>query len=299
MAELKSIAIALKNALLGGHVREFGALLHDAWLAKKRLAAGITTPGIDDAVRRGPAGRCPRRQDLGRRGRRSHVLLLRSRAPPSRGRGAGRPRRAPRGRPFRPERPPDLDGPLGGHGRRVPCRDGGPHRLPAARLWRARAARVRSRAAPGPPGRPRHLDHADARTADADPVCRRPLDRRRPAPRRDVRALPLLPVRREEGHDRYRPQHGVSVLRLAGGPGGRPVGHAKAAWTWSTDRAPACSAMPWRRRTSAAGCRWCSIPTGSRSSGAPAAVSRACRSSGSPTVRFGRRSGPAPAGPRA
>jgi len=48
MAELKSIAIALKNALLGGHVREFGALLHQAWLAKKRLASGISTPEIDE-----------------------------------------------------------------------------------------------------------------------------------------------------------------------------------------------------------------------------------------------------------
>jgi D-glycero-alpha-D-manno-heptose-7-phosphate kinase len=48
MAELKEIARSLKNALLRGRIRDFGSLLNDAWLAKKRLAADITTPGIDD-----------------------------------------------------------------------------------------------------------------------------------------------------------------------------------------------------------------------------------------------------------
>ena len=47
MDELKEIATALKNALLQGRLDDFGALLHQAWLNKKRMAAQISTPHID------------------------------------------------------------------------------------------------------------------------------------------------------------------------------------------------------------------------------------------------------------
>jgi D-glycero-alpha-D-manno-heptose-7-phosphate kinase len=48
MAELKEITIALKNALLQGHLTEFGHLLHEAWKNKKMMAKQITNPSIDE-----------------------------------------------------------------------------------------------------------------------------------------------------------------------------------------------------------------------------------------------------------
>jgi len=47
MDELKRIATALKNALLQGRLNDFGALLHEAWMNKKKMAAQISDPGID------------------------------------------------------------------------------------------------------------------------------------------------------------------------------------------------------------------------------------------------------------
>jgi len=44
----KVIAIELKNALLQGRLSDFGALLHDAWLEKKRLDASISSSEIDE-----------------------------------------------------------------------------------------------------------------------------------------------------------------------------------------------------------------------------------------------------------
>jgi D-glycero-alpha-D-manno-heptose-7-phosphate kinase len=48
MDELKRIAIALKNALLQGRLNDFGVLLHQAWMNKKKMAAQISDPAIDD-----------------------------------------------------------------------------------------------------------------------------------------------------------------------------------------------------------------------------------------------------------
>lgn len=48
MDELKRIATALKNALLQARLSDFGALLHEAWLNKKRMAGQISTPHIDE-----------------------------------------------------------------------------------------------------------------------------------------------------------------------------------------------------------------------------------------------------------
>jgi D-glycero-alpha-D-manno-heptose-7-phosphate kinase len=48
MSELKRITIALKNALLQGQLREFGALLHEAWENKKKMAEQISDPQIDE-----------------------------------------------------------------------------------------------------------------------------------------------------------------------------------------------------------------------------------------------------------
>lgn len=47
MAELKRITIDMKNALLQGRLDDFGALLHEGWLNKQRMAAQITTSTID------------------------------------------------------------------------------------------------------------------------------------------------------------------------------------------------------------------------------------------------------------
>ncbi|MFQ5605822.1 MAG: GHMP kinase [bacterium] len=47
MDELKKITIELKNALLQGRLDDFGRLLHEAWINKKKMAKQITTSTID------------------------------------------------------------------------------------------------------------------------------------------------------------------------------------------------------------------------------------------------------------
>lgn len=48
MEQLKHIAVDMKNALLQGRLNDFGALLHQAWLNKKRMASQISNPQIDE-----------------------------------------------------------------------------------------------------------------------------------------------------------------------------------------------------------------------------------------------------------
>ncbi len=48
MDELKRIAVAQKNALLQGRLNDFGALLHEGWMNKKKMAAQISDAGIDE-----------------------------------------------------------------------------------------------------------------------------------------------------------------------------------------------------------------------------------------------------------
>jgi D-glycero-alpha-D-manno-heptose-7-phosphate kinase len=48
MVELKSIAKAMKDNLLQGNLAEFGALLHEAWLNKQKMAREISTPYIQE-----------------------------------------------------------------------------------------------------------------------------------------------------------------------------------------------------------------------------------------------------------
>jgi D-glycero-alpha-D-manno-heptose-7-phosphate kinase len=58
MDRTKELAYAMKRALLLGDIPAFGSLLDEAWLAKKRMADGITTPRIDavyDAAKRAGA----------------------------------------------------------------------------------------------------------------------------------------------------------------------------------------------------------------------------------------------------
>lgn len=45
--ELKTITIAMKNALLQGRLNHFGDLLHQAWMEKKQLAGAISNEKID------------------------------------------------------------------------------------------------------------------------------------------------------------------------------------------------------------------------------------------------------------
>ena len=44
----KEMAIQMKNALLRGHLDDFGHLLHEAWQTKKHMDPAITTPQIDE-----------------------------------------------------------------------------------------------------------------------------------------------------------------------------------------------------------------------------------------------------------
>jgi D-glycero-alpha-D-manno-heptose-7-phosphate kinase len=48
MDELKAITVQLKNALLRGKLNDFGSLLHDAWMNKKRMADAISNPYLDE-----------------------------------------------------------------------------------------------------------------------------------------------------------------------------------------------------------------------------------------------------------
>ncbi len=48
MDELKQTAIELKNALLQKRLDDFGRLLHEGWLQKKKMARQITNPQIDE-----------------------------------------------------------------------------------------------------------------------------------------------------------------------------------------------------------------------------------------------------------
>jgi D-glycero-alpha-D-manno-heptose-7-phosphate kinase len=56
----KELAIAMKAALLTGALRDFGALLGEAWVQKKRMSPLITNPWIDElydiAIRKGALG---------------------------------------------------------------------------------------------------------------------------------------------------------------------------------------------------------------------------------------------------
>ncbi len=48
---LKALAIALRTSLLRGDLTGFAHLLHEGWTAKRELADGITTDGIDELYR--------------------------------------------------------------------------------------------------------------------------------------------------------------------------------------------------------------------------------------------------------
>ena len=48
LAGLKDLTVAMKRALLQGRLLDFGRLLDDAWVLKRRLATSITTDRIDD-----------------------------------------------------------------------------------------------------------------------------------------------------------------------------------------------------------------------------------------------------------
>ncbi len=58
--DIKAMAATTIELLRAGNLAAFGALLHESWEAKKRLAAGITNPKIDDwyetALAHGAAG---------------------------------------------------------------------------------------------------------------------------------------------------------------------------------------------------------------------------------------------------
>lgn len=47
LAEMKQLTIAMKRALLHERLRDFGELLHQAWLLKRQLASGISNANIE------------------------------------------------------------------------------------------------------------------------------------------------------------------------------------------------------------------------------------------------------------
>jgi D-glycero-alpha-D-manno-heptose-7-phosphate kinase len=49
---LKALTIEMKRVLLRGEIDAFGDMLHEAWLAKKKLDSGITTDPVDELYER-------------------------------------------------------------------------------------------------------------------------------------------------------------------------------------------------------------------------------------------------------
>jgi D-glycero-alpha-D-manno-heptose-7-phosphate kinase len=45
--EVKAVALRMREALKAGELRQFGELLHESWLAKRRISNKISTPRID------------------------------------------------------------------------------------------------------------------------------------------------------------------------------------------------------------------------------------------------------------
>jgi D-glycero-alpha-D-manno-heptose-7-phosphate kinase len=45
---IKELAIRMKNSLLRNELDDFGDMLHEGWMHKRRLASAITNPGIDN-----------------------------------------------------------------------------------------------------------------------------------------------------------------------------------------------------------------------------------------------------------
>ena len=45
---MKELTLQMKNCLLRGQLNEFGNLLHEAWVSKKKLDAQISNPKIDE-----------------------------------------------------------------------------------------------------------------------------------------------------------------------------------------------------------------------------------------------------------
>lgn len=58
----KSLAVEMKNSLLQRRFEEFGELLHEAWIFKKKMSPKISNPDIDAFYEeaRKPSGRCRR-----------------------------------------------------------------------------------------------------------------------------------------------------------------------------------------------------------------------------------------------
>lgn len=48
MDSIKQLTLETKNALLQGRLEDFGALLHQSWVNKKKMAASISNPRIDE-----------------------------------------------------------------------------------------------------------------------------------------------------------------------------------------------------------------------------------------------------------
>jgi D-glycero-alpha-D-manno-heptose-7-phosphate kinase len=48
MQQLKELTVLMKNALVLGNLSEFGTLLHEAWVNKKKMAGQISTPHLDE-----------------------------------------------------------------------------------------------------------------------------------------------------------------------------------------------------------------------------------------------------------
>lgn len=58
----KSLAVEMKNSRLPRRFEEFGELLHEAWIFKKKMSPKISNPAIDAFYEeaRKPGGRCRR-----------------------------------------------------------------------------------------------------------------------------------------------------------------------------------------------------------------------------------------------
>ena len=48
MEEMREISRSMKESLLTGNVKLFGDLLHESWVAKKKVNSGVTNPFVEE-----------------------------------------------------------------------------------------------------------------------------------------------------------------------------------------------------------------------------------------------------------
>jgi len=74
LGRMVRLAETLRNDIVAGNVSSFGEILHESWMLKRELAAGVSSNFIDDLYDRGRAAGAVGGKILGAGGRRFSVI---------------------------------------------------------------------------------------------------------------------------------------------------------------------------------------------------------------------------------